>query len=412
MAIDPDKQLPGENETVNERFFDSLLRHQIGLMMLAGSMGRRAQRLLDATEGEFSKTLVGSLQTGKERFSAKRTLALQKLLKELRKQRQDAWDQITLEWVEEAQELAGAEPALVDGLLKTVAPVVLATNLPSPATARRDAVNVPFQGRTLEEWTQNLAAADLARFEQQVKIGLTQGENPRQIARRIVGTRAARGRNGVFQITRRQTQDLTRTLVNAVANQARRSYFLANKDIFEQELYVATLDSRTTPICRSLDGERFPVGEGPIPPLHFNCRSLRVAIISAEAIGVRPARSFTNKQLLRDFARSRKLSPAPKRRADLPRGSRGDFDQFARARMRASTGTVPAKVTYNQWLKRQTAMFQEDLLGKTKARLFRQGDLPLSRFVDSSGHEFTLNILARRDRQAFIAAGLDPEDFL
>jgi len=35
--------------------------------------------------------------------------------------------------------------------------------------------------------------------------------------------------------------------------------------------YLATLDSRTSAICRSLDGKEFKYGDGPLPPVHFNC---------------------------------------------------------------------------------------------------------------------------------------------
>jgi hypothetical protein len=42
---------------------------------------------------------------------------------------------------------------------------------------------------------------------------------------------------------------------------------------------VAVLDSRTTKLCRRLDGRRYPVGKGPIPPLHPNCRSNRIVVL-------------------------------------------------------------------------------------------------------------------------------------
>ena len=81
-------------------------------------------------------------------------------------------------------------------------------------------------------------------------------------------------------------------------------------------------------------------------------------------------------------------------------------------RTRELIGRVPAKVDYQTWLGRQSATFQDDVLGVTKGRLFRRGNLPLDRFVDANDLEKTLTELARSDADAFIAAGLDPEDFL
>jgi hypothetical protein len=99
------------------------------------------------------------------------------------------------------------------------------------------------------------------------------------------------------------------------------------------------------------------------------------------------------------------------RRADLPRGERTRFDEFARRQLRAATGTTIAAETYQTFLQRQPRWFQEDVLGRTKARLFREGNLPLDRFVDRAGNELSVAELARREAAAFRRAGLDPSDF-
>ena len=48
---------------------------------------------------------------------------------------------------------------------------------------------------------------------------------------------------------------------------------------------VATLDSRTSSVCRSLDGRVFPVDSGPRPPFHINCRTSFVLVLKAEYAG-------------------------------------------------------------------------------------------------------------------------------
>ena len=76
------------------------------------------------------------------------------------------------------------------------------------------------------------------------------------------------------------------------------------------------------------------------------------------------------------------------------------------------TGRVPAKVTYQQWLTRQSNQFQDDVLGKTKGILFRKGGLRLDKFVNRRGDELTLSQLATTQAKAFRSAGLNPENFL
>ena len=395
--------------TVNEDFLDALIRHQIGLMRLSGSIRNRILKILDATEKDLRREIAKRATLNRDgTLSAARLRVLDKLVRRIRGA---AWDKVTTIWLEELVELAKAEPKFLAMAASTVSPVVLDTVLPSVSTLRAIVSTKPFEGRVLKRWAANIARADIERITGSIRIGMIQGEGPQSIARRIVGTARLRGADGVTAITRRNAAALTRTAVTAISNQAKRAFYEENKDIFEMELYVATLDARTTPICRSLDGETFPIGEGPIPPLHFACRSLRVANFDDDDISRRPTKSSTDKQLLREFTEKEGL-PKVSSRGALPRGTRGPFDIFSRARVRELTGTVPAKVDYGEFLRRQSVEFQNEVLGVTKARLFRRGGLDLDRFVNRQGDELTLAQLAQSDAGAFRAAGLDPDDFL
>ncbi len=404
MTIDPTLQLPGGVATFNEVFFDSVIRHQIGLMRLSGSIRNDVFALLDATEADMADKIRSRLLNHRGLNTPSDVLRMQRLIRVLRGTRLTAWNKITDLWVREMQQLAVAEPTFMDGLLKGSVPVVLDTVLPQTSFLKAIVTSKPFEGKTMKQWAKSISRADLSRIEQNIRIGMVQGETGPQIARRIVGTKALRGRNGTTEITRRQAAAITRTAVNGIANHAKRLYYVENKDLFSQELYVATLDSRTTHICMSLDGQKFPIGEGPIPPVHFNCRSLRIAIITPDAVGNRPIREFTQKGLVRDYTRQNGLK-VQSNRAKLPRGHKGPFDVFARKRMRQLTGSVPAKTTYQEFLKRQSPEFQNDVLGSTRGKLFREGKLTLDKFVDQkSGKLFPLDRLREMNKGAFLKA--------
>jgi hypothetical protein len=45
----------------------------------------------------------------------------------------------------------------------------------------------------------------------------------------------------------------------------------------------------------------------------------------------------------------------------------------ARQRKRDLTGQVPAKLSYDQWLRTQTKEFQDEVLGPRRAQMFRDG---------------------------------------
>ncbi|MBD4209942.1 hypothetical protein GUH47_29065, partial [Xanthomonas citri pv. citri] len=98
-------------------------------------------------------------------------------------------------------------------------------------------------------------------------------------------------------------------------------------------------------------------------------------------------------------------------RDQLQRGTKGEYDKWARARVRQLTGTVPAKTTYQTWLKGQSVEFQNDVLGITRAKLFRDGGLQLDQFVNRAGDQINLKDLARKEASAFRAAGLNPDDY-
>ncbi len=407
-----DLQLPGVARTSNEQFFDALLRHQIGLLRTSGSTRKKIVALLDATEKDLRNAIRRRLRNATPGLDTPaKVVRLRALLREIRTIRRDAHKEAASVLLADMKALALAEPSFLSSALKTVVPVIITPILPAPELLRSIVTTRPFEGDVLSGWASRMARADIQRIESQIAIGLTQGESVSEISRRVVGTVALRGRNGVTQITRRNAEALTRTAVNAIANQAKREFYLANADIIDFELFVATLDAVTTPICRSLDGKQFKLGKGRIPPLHFQCRSVRIALLDADPLGNRPMKPVHERGLLREFAKREQIGIVLTR-ADLPHGAKGLFDDFARVRTRELIGIVPAKVNYQTWLGRQSAMFQDDVLGRTKGRLFRRGGLKLDRFVDAAGNEKTLAELAISDARAFRAAGLDPLDFL
>lgn len=394
--------------TANEELFNALVRHQILMLRLGQGMRMRIQRLLDKTEEDIADRIRSRLLNSTGLQTAADLRRLETLLAMIRRARLDAWSQVTELWLEELVELSRQEPELLRGIIQTVAPVTLTFAMPTVEQLRALVTSSPFKGQTLARWASTIAQADLRRIEDQIRVGMIAGEGSAAIARRVVGSARLRGTDGVTQITRREAEGITRTAVAHISNMARREFILLNADLFSEELFVATLDSRTTPICRSLDGHHYAVGKGPIPPLHFHCRSLRVPSLNGLALGSRPFRASTRQQLLREFAEEEDLPSVPASRDAVPRGMKGRFDAFSRRRIRELTGQVPAKTTYQEWLSAQSASFQDDVLGPTRGALFRRGGLTLDQFVDQTGREVPLADLARLHAEAFRAAGLDP----
>lgn len=384
--------------TANQQFLDASIRHQIDLLRFGSGVARKVNGLLDATLDDLRAQVERRLgkTSGLDSTGLRR---LRELESAIVRTRNPAWNDVTEEWTRTATDVALEEPIFVSGVLTNALPVQLDLVQPSAGTLRALVTTRPFQGRLLKEWAQSAQRSDLTRIQQQIRIGMVQGESSRDIAARVFGAR------GAMAITRNQAEAVTRTVVNGVSNAAQQEFLKDNADLFDVERFVATLDSRTSPVCRAQDGKEYPIGKGPVPPLHVNCRSLRVAVIDGEVIGERPFKAATEQQMLREYAAEHGLGKLGSR-DDLPRGHKSAYDAFKRKRARELTGRVPARTTYQDWLSRQPADIQDDILGPMRGKLFREGGLTLDRFVNRAGDELSLDELRARNRAAFEKAGL------
>jgi SPP1 gp7 family putative phage head morphogenesis protein len=364
----------------NDDIRDILLAHQIQLLRFGSGLNRRIVRLLNSIEPELRRKLKRRL----DRVAAQgfdpgpaTTQRLVKLARLIRAIQLPTWEAINSLVRTELVGLAVGENIFIAGVIADNLPVKFAPVLPTGRELRSIVFARPFQNRILRDWLGTFQLNDRRRMMDQIRQGLVFGESPTQIGQRIFGTQALGGTNGTREITRRGANTLAQTATSAISNATRQELYKRNRRVIPREQYVATLDSRTTPICSSLDGDIFEVGDGPIPPIHFNCRSIRVPLIDGRKLGSRPAVAATERQL---------------------RGLRGPARRRAVERL---VGRVPAETNYQQWLSRQSASFQNEVLGPTRGKLFRAGELDLKGFVDNSGDQLTLRQLYEQDPARF-----------
>ena len=371
--------------TTNTDIRDQLIAHQIQLFRFSRGLAGRINALLNRAEPELRARLKARL----ERIAAlgfdpgpattKRLIKTSQLIAEINR---PTFKDINALIRKELVGLSIAETQFVAGIINDTLPVVAALAIPSPAELRGIVFARPFNNRILRDWLATYSFGDRRRMMDEIRQGILFNETPTQIGTRIFGTRALGGADGVREITRRGAQTLAQTATSAISNAVRSLLYKKNKRFIRREQYVATLDSRTTPICQSLDGELFPTGTGPIPPIHMNCRSIRVPVIDGRKLGRRPANRATEREL---------------------RGLRGPARRRAVEKL---VGPVPGTTTYSDFLRDSSARFQDDVLGPARGKLFRAGEIDLKGFVDNSGDRFTLRQLYDQDPGAFQRAGV------
>ncbi|MCP4712573.1 MAG: hypothetical protein GY869_28440, partial [Planctomycetes bacterium] len=145
-----------------------------------------------------------------------------------------------------------------------------------------------FDGLTMDQWFDGFKESDRDRVYQSISAGVNNGESEKEIVTGLLGTKQQRGKDGALSASQNSARRLSRTVTAGVANTARTTWArsankktpkLKKKDGLDLvEVYSAVLDSRTSFICASLNGNVYEVGIGPIPPLHPNCRSARYPI--------------------------------------------------------------------------------------------------------------------------------------
>lgn len=369
--------------TTNELLHDALVRRQVYLSGYTQGLTKDIIGLLDATENEVRAALQDRLATfGAAEFGVTTNARLNTLVNVLAKIRASGFDGALSMWDDNLQALTVAEADFINSAFQDYSPVVLDTVVPD-ATMLAALVDIqPLQGRVLADWAASLAESDKQRIGAAIRLGMAQGEDSTAIVRRVIGTNSLDGADGATQATRANAASITNTAVSTMSSEARAAFYDANDDIISEEAYVATLDGKTTPFCQAHDGHIYKVGEGPMTPHHWNCRSIRVPVIDGKLIGNRPATSATD---------------------DALAGLSGKARRDAVAKL---TGQVPAGTTYQDWLGRQTDAFQDHVLGPTRAALFRDGGLSLDSFVSTSGHEYTIDQLQAAEPDAFRRAGV------
>lgn len=118
----------------------------------------------------------------------------------------------------------------------------------------------------------------IKQLEQILPQEFVRGKGPASVARTL---------SQKLDVSYNNAKRLARTEMNYISNKATMQAYIDN-GIGEYE-YVATLDARTSDICRELDGKIFPV-KGAMqgvnwPPLHPYCRSTTIPYFEDDDIG-------------------------------------------------------------------------------------------------------------------------------
>jgi hypothetical protein len=369
--------------TINERLLDRAIDHAIDLQRFSNGVVRR----IIATLNSFDTRLVEQIANALLRVDAD-SVSIQRLEELLASAREL-----------NAQAYRGAYGLIPDAMRDLTAYEVdwqtntLRASFPADVRARivfnrltieqvyASVVSRPFQGGLRRDWPRSGEEGRMALVRNAIRQGFLEGPTTDQIVRKIRGTRALQFKDGLLERSRRSVETMVRTALSHTAGTARGEVFTANADVIKAEKWVSVLDGRTSVPCRIRDGLQYtpkthkPVGhkipwlQGP-GRLHFGCRSTSAPVTKS----------------LRELGL--------------------DVEDFSPSTRASVDGAVPADQTFGQWLQRQSAARQDEIVGPTRGALMRRGGLPFDELYTARGDYVSLEELRRRDAEAFRRAGL------
>ncbi len=357
--------------TVNNELLNRAIRHavyleQIKAREVSRMMGFMDSKLLPDMERVLSKRLSAiGLNGGK--IHAKRFASL---MREMRGVLSNGMSDMRAMQADRMLKIGNLEAQWQAGALRQTVPLEMTFKTPTIGAIRSALTSKPMQGRLLSKWYSDLATSTAKNISDQLTMGFLQGESIPRLTQRIMGIsdieQGFAGTSTRAQV-RRHVRTVTRTATNHIANHAREATYEQNADIIKKVRYVATLDSRTSDICQSLDGQEFPVGQGERPPMHHQCRSTTVPItLSWKELGIKNAK-------------------------DVRLGGRAFRDVKT-----GLSGLSPKEISYGQWLKAQPADVQAQIFGAEQAKLLRSGKVKFDKFFDN-GRKMSIAEVAKAE---------------
>jgi SPP1 gp7 family putative phage head morphogenesis protein len=337
---------------------DAATRHAILVQRYADGQAIEASRIVKDVAKSIAEKLAVIDELGN---SGQLTMTLESVQRIIN----IGFQKMTSDTMGTVSEFTAAEVSFSANMIQVAAtvPLVVPDAVRVEAAILRQVMDAP-DGRakiTIAEALNQFHQAKSAEILQVINDGVLEGLTGAQTAENVSELVTTR--------TKRQAGTLTRTIINHVSNQARAETIAENQGLLDGYRWLSTLDSRTTLICGGRDGIVYPIGKGPLPPAHWGCRSTTIPEIKDE------------------------------------------FSLFDTEGKRPSVGPggaelVSAKTDYGQWLKKQPKSFQVEVLGNTRAKLFRDGGLKISNFRDETGRIYTLDELKALEPMAFEKANI------
>lgn len=294
---------------------------------------------------------------------------LESMLASVRELNTEAYAAITGDLTAELRGFVQYELAYQSSAMTAVLPVQISLATVNVEQVYAAAMARPFQGVLLKNVLKDLGENRAKKIRQTIAQGFVEGVPTSKIVQDLRGTKAKGYTDGLMQAPRREIEAVARTALGHTAGFTQDRFVAANADLIKAVVWLSTLDTRTSEICRVRDKKQYtavdhkPIGHS-LPWLqgagrsHWNCRSHQTNVLKSY------------KELGIDMPESKKSE------------SRASMD-----------GQVASDLSYSDWITKQSKARQIEVLGVKRTELLRSGKLSAEDMYGSKGQYLTLKQL-------------------
>jgi SPP1 gp7 family putative phage head morphogenesis protein len=357
--------------SANDEILDLMTTRALDLQRLAAGQARDVSRFLKVLEGDIVAQLARIDPTGIGSIS-RRAARLEKLLGQVKATITASYRTEGKRLANELREIADIEAQFAASAINKGAGVQLITAELTRGQLVAITGDLLVQGAPVSDWISRQAGDTLKRFQDNMRLGIAQGETNSQLIRRIRGGKqGGEVVQGFMNVTRSHAESLVRSATQAVSQASRQAVYNANDDIVKAVQWVSTIDLRTTVQCSARDGLTYTVGThepidhslpwaGGPGNLHWGCRSTSTPVLKT----------------FRDLGL--------------------DIDEVSEGTRASLDGQIPKDTKFEGWLSRRTVAEQDAHLGAGRAKLWRDGKISFRDLMDANGRELSLDELRAR----------------
>lgn len=260
--------------TSPQELIDTNIRHATFVSRFAGGLSNNFDTFLES----LRKDIAFRLSLGSDFMTVKQ---FNKMVADINKTQNDIYSAYEKELFSDLRGFSGHEADFEVGSLSKIAPKFDFKSAPtSKIWAAVNAVPLILtQSQTatlLAPFIKNWVRKEKLSVARIIRFGFLAGRTISEITRDISG------KGGYLdKRARANNRAIVRTSVNHSSATARRKTYTDNSDIVIGYTIIATLDNRTSNICRGYDhvSIKFTDAKQPEPPLHVNCRSTTVPLL-------------------------------------------------------------------------------------------------------------------------------------